>query len=142
MFNLRTTLVGAVLLAAPILSPAQPAAYTPVTDARLKNPEPGNWLHYRGNYQGWGYSPLAKINTGNVSKLQLAWSFATGQVEGHQSPPFVNNGYMFVTTPGTRRPPVAEDGQDREERLDTGQLAGDAGRGVHRLRSIPRSRVR
>ncbi len=102
MKHLRLSLFCAALIAAPIVSTAQPAEYTPVTDARLKNPEPGNWLHYRGNYQGWGYSPLAKINTGNVSKLKLAWSFSTGQVEGHQAPPFVNNGYMFVTTPGAQ----------------------------------------
>lgn len=102
MTNLRLSLFCAALLTAPVVTIAQPAEYTPVTDARLKNPEPGNWLHYRGNYQGWGYSPLTKINTGNVGKLQLAWSFATGQVEGHQSPPFVNNGYMFVTTPGAQ----------------------------------------
>ena len=93
----------AALMVAPAISNAQKLpAYSPVTDARLRNPEPGNWLHYRGNYQGWGYSSLAKINTGNVGKLQLAWSFTTGQVEGHQAPPFVNNGYMFVTTPGAQ----------------------------------------
>jgi alcohol dehydrogenase (cytochrome c) len=77
-------------------------AYTPVTDARLANPESGNWLHYRGNYGGWGYSPLDKINAGNVGKLELAWSLSTGQIEGHQSPPIVNNGYMYVTTPGAQ----------------------------------------
>jgi alcohol dehydrogenase (cytochrome c) len=77
-------------------------AYTPVTDARLSNPEPGNWLQYRGNYGGWGYSPLDKINDKNVGKLKLAWSLSTGQVEGHQSPPIVNNGYMYVTTPGAQ----------------------------------------
>jgi len=81
---------------------AAPATYSPVTDARLQKPEPGNWLMYRGNYNGWGYSPLDKINAGNVGKLQLAWSFSTGQVDGHQSPPIVNNGYMFVTTPGAQ----------------------------------------
>ena len=77
-------------------------AYPPVTDSRLANPEPGNWLHYRGNYAGWGYSPLEKINSRNVGKLKLAWSMATGQTEGHQSPPIVNNGYMYVTTPGAQ----------------------------------------
>jgi alcohol dehydrogenase (cytochrome c) len=102
MNRFRLALVCAALLASPVVAMADGPDYTPVTDARLKNPEPGNWLHYRGNYQGWGYSPLAKINTGNVGKLQLAWSFSTGQVEGHQSPPFVNNGYMFVTTPGAQ----------------------------------------
>jgi alcohol dehydrogenase (cytochrome c) len=77
-------------------------AYSPVTDTRLSNPEPGNWLQYRGNYAGWGYSPLEKINSRNVGKLKLAWSMSTGQTEGHQSPPIVNNGYMYVTTPGAQ----------------------------------------
>ena len=81
---------------------ALPADYAPVTDARLKNPEPSNWLQYRGNYGGWGYSPLDKINQNNVGKLQLAWALSTGQTEGHQAPPIVNNGYMFVTTPGAQ----------------------------------------
>ncbi len=73
--------------------------YSAVTDQRLQNPEPRNWLNYRGNYAGWGYSPLEKINEKNVSKLQLAWSYSTGVQEGHQSPPIVNDGYMFITTP-------------------------------------------
>ncbi len=76
--------------------------YAPVTDARLQNPEPKNWLMYRGNYSGWGYSPLEKINTGNVKNLKLAWSSATGVTEGHQAPPIVNNGYMYVTTPNAQ----------------------------------------
>jgi len=33
---------------------ANAQTYTPVTDARLLNPEPGNWLMWRGNYQSWG----------------------------------------------------------------------------------------
>ena len=73
--------------------------YTPVTDQRLLNPEPQNWLMYRGNYAGWGYSALDQINPKNVKKLMPLWSFSTGVVEGHQSPPIVNNGVMFITTP-------------------------------------------
>ena len=85
-----------------IAAHAAPAIYTPVTDERLRNPEPANWLQYRGNYEGWGYSPLDKITSRNVGKLTLGWAFATGQTEGHQSPPIVNNGYMYVTTPGAQ----------------------------------------
>ena len=81
---------------------AAPSDYSPVTDARLKNPEPSNWLQYRGNYAGWGYSPLDKINVKNVGRLELAWALTTGQTEGHQAPPIVNNGYMYVTTPGAQ----------------------------------------
>jgi alcohol dehydrogenase (cytochrome c) len=53
-------------------------------------------------YDGWGYSPLAQITPANIGRLQLVWSFATGQVEGHQAPPIVNNGVMFVATPGNQ----------------------------------------
>ena len=34
--------------------------YSPVTDARLQNPEPGNWMLYRRTYDGQGYSPLTR----------------------------------------------------------------------------------
>ena len=78
---------------------ATAADYAPVTDERLKNPEPENWLSWRGNYQGWGYSPLDQINAANVKDLVPVWSYATGLAEGHQAPPIVNNGVMFVSTP-------------------------------------------
>ena len=79
--------------------PADKVDYKPVTDQRLANPEPENWLQYRGNYQSWGYSPLDQITAKNVTKLVPAWSLSTGVSEGHQAPPIVNNGVMFVTTP-------------------------------------------
>jgi|TARA_Y100000294_G_C8556617_1_gene337423 alcohol dehydrogenase (cytochrome c) len=73
--------------------------YPPVTDERLRNPEPENWLMYRGTYNGHGYSELNQINSRNVDRLKPLWAFSTGLREGHQSPPVVNNGYMFITTP-------------------------------------------
>ena len=75
------------------------AEYSPVTDERLLSPEPENWLMYRGTYDSQGYSPLDQINTENVAGLKPVWSFSTGMREGHQAPPVVNNGAMFVTTP-------------------------------------------
>jgi alcohol dehydrogenase (cytochrome c) len=76
-----------------------PKAYSPVTDARLTSPEAGNWLMYRRTYDSWGYSPLERINTRNVGTLVPVWSASTGTTEGHQSPPIVNDGVMFITTP-------------------------------------------
>ncbi len=73
--------------------------YNPVTDARLKNPEARNWLTWRGNYEGWGHSTLDQINDGNVKNLVPVWSYSTGVTEGHQAPPMVNDGMMFVSTP-------------------------------------------
>ena len=99
MRHTKMQLFGALLLA-PVMALAMD--YTPVTDARLKNPEPANWLMYRGNYAGWGYSPLKQVTDKNAKNLTVAWSFTTGLQEGHQSPPIVNNGYMYVTTPGSQ----------------------------------------
>jgi alcohol dehydrogenase (cytochrome c) len=99
MKNLLAGSSLAVLLMAGVAGYAHGADYTPVTDARLANPEPANWLMTRGNYQGWSYSALDKINTGNVKGLVPVWSFSTGVTSGHESPPIVNNGVMFVSTP-------------------------------------------
>ena len=77
----------------------QAAEYAPVTDERLTNPAPENWLMYRRTYDSQGFSPLAEIDTENVARLRPAWTFATGMREGHQAPPVVNNGAMFITTP-------------------------------------------
>jgi alcohol dehydrogenase (cytochrome c) len=94
----------ASLLASTCLIPLSAGAgpienYSPVTADRLKNPEPGNWMLYRRTYDGQGYSPLDQINTTNVGNLVPAWTFSTGVVEGHEAPPIVNNGVMFVATP-------------------------------------------
>jgi alcohol dehydrogenase (cytochrome c) len=74
-------------------------SYAPVTDQRLVNPEPENWLMYRRTYDGWGYSPLEQVTPANAATLVPVWTFSTGVAEGHQAPPIVNNGVMFVSTP-------------------------------------------
>lgn len=86
----------------------QPPSVTPienyarVTAERLKQPEPGNWLMTRGRYEGWGYSPLNTITKENVGRLMPVWVASTGQVGGHEAPPLVNNGVMFVSTPNNQ----------------------------------------
>jgi alcohol dehydrogenase (cytochrome c) len=87
------------------ITPPVPAilqSYKPVTADRLKKPEDGDWLMARRTYDGWGYSPLEQITRGNVTRLQPVWSFSTGVTSGHQAPPIVNNGVMFVATPGNQ----------------------------------------
>jgi len=75
-------------------------SYNSITDDRLINPEDSNWLSYRGTLDGWGYSALDEINERNVDELEPVWSFSTGVLGGHESPPIVNDGVMFITTPG------------------------------------------
>jgi len=78
------------------------AGYRAVTAERLLNPEPENWLLYRRTYDGMGFSPLDQISTANVADLRPAWTFSTGITEGHQAPPIVNDGVMFIATPGAQ----------------------------------------
>ena len=99
MRTLLLTLATLALLLASTTHAAEPMPYSPVTAERLTHPEPGNWLMYRRTYDSWGYSPLKQIDTSNVAQLKPLWSFSTGVEEGHQSPPIVNDGVMFITTP-------------------------------------------
>ena len=117
---MRRPLVFVTLLSATVTAqqapppPAPPAAalsapmpsvlqrYTPVDAERLKHPADGDWLMVRRTYDGWGYSPLGDITPGNIARLQPVWSFSTGVVNGHEAPPIVNNGVMFVATPSNQ----------------------------------------
>jgi alcohol dehydrogenase (cytochrome c) len=99
MRNLLAYSSLAALLLAGGATAAYAADYSPVTDARLANPEPQNWLMTRGNYQGWSYSTLNQINTSNVKNLVPVWTMSTDVDSGHEAPPIVNNGVMFVATP-------------------------------------------
>ena len=73
--------------------------FSPPSDAELADPPAGDWLHWRGNPGSWGYSPLSQIDTGNVGRLQLAWSW--GMEDGRsQQAPLVRNGVLFLSNPG------------------------------------------
>ena len=95
----RTLMTLGVILAAGALGAQESRSYSPVTDARLESPEARNWLMYLREYSSWSYSPLNRINTRNVADLAPVWTMSTGTAEGHQAPPIVNDGVMFVTTP-------------------------------------------
>ncbi len=85
--------------APPLQAPGSAIDYRPVTAERLANPDDGDWLMIRRTYDGWGYSPLDQITTDNVSRLRPVWTFGTGETSGHEAPPVVNDGIMFVSTP-------------------------------------------
>ena len=90
---------------APASERPQPAVlknYQPVTAERLKNPDARDWLMIRRTYDGWGYSPLDKITTANVSRLKPVWVFSTAEPRVHQAAPIVNGGVMFVTSPNNQ----------------------------------------
>ena len=75
------------------------AEYSPVTQERLDAADPSDWLLPKGNYQGWMYSALKQVTKENVAQLKPVWVYSTGLDSGHQAPPMVNDGVMFVSTP-------------------------------------------
>ena len=60
---------------------------------------PANWAMPRLNDAATAYSTLKQINTGNVGKLQVAWTFSTGVLRGHEGAPLVIGNVMYVHTP-------------------------------------------
>ena len=57
-----------------------------------------NWVTHGRTYSEQRYSPLDKINTGNVSQLGLAWSFELSTNRGVETTPIVVDGVMYVTS--------------------------------------------
>ena len=73
--------------------------FVPVTDEMLRNPDPGDWLMFRGNYRGWSYSPLKEVTAQNVADLELAWVWAMSEGGANQSHPLVHNGILYLLNP-------------------------------------------
>jgi alcohol dehydrogenase (cytochrome c) len=69
--------------------------FTPVSDAAVTNPPPGDWLTWRRSYDAHGFSPLDDIDVGNAPDLTLAWSW-TMPAGSNENVPLVRDGTMFV----------------------------------------------
>ena len=79
----------------------QPAHKTAnVNAARLTSAdnEPGNWMSQGRTYSEQRFSPLDKVNTGNVGSLGLAWSFELSTNRAVEATPIVVDGVMYVTS--------------------------------------------
>jgi PQQ-dependent dehydrogenase (methanol/ethanol family) len=62
------------------------------------NPPPGDWPTYGGNVNANRYSKLQQINTGNVSQLQLQWTYQL-PYSPLETTPLAVDGQLFVTAP-------------------------------------------
>jgi lanthanide-dependent methanol dehydrogenase len=60
---------------------------------------PADFAMPRLNDAATAYSPLKQINAGNVGKLQVAWTFSTGVLRGHEGAPLVIGNVMYFSTP-------------------------------------------
>jgi PQQ-dependent dehydrogenase (methanol/ethanol family) len=82
----------------PASAKALGGSFTPADPAELQKDD-GQWVMPAKNYSSTRYSGLDEINTGNVSKLGVSWTFSTGMVVGHEAAPLVVGATMFVVTP-------------------------------------------
>ena len=60
---------------------------------------PNDWVIQTGDYANTRYSKLNQINRDNVGDLQVAWTFSTGVLRGHEGSPLVVGDIMYVHTP-------------------------------------------
>jgi lanthanide-dependent methanol dehydrogenase len=58
----------------------------------------GQWVMAPKNYASTRFSGLDEITTATWH-LQLAWSFSTGVLRGHEAAPLVVGDTMYVVTP-------------------------------------------
>jgi len=74
--------------------------FVPVTDAMLRNPDPGDWLMIRRDYHASNFSPLNQITQNNVKDLRLQWVWAMNEGGTNQPAPIVHNGIIYLNNPG------------------------------------------
>src|SRR2546430_8976531 len=60
---------------------------------------PKDWVMPTGNYASTRYSKLDQITAANVGKLQVAWTFSTGVLRGHEGGPLIIGNTMYVHAP-------------------------------------------
>src|SRR6188768_3518980 len=60
---------------------------------------PKDWVMPAGNYANQRYSQLKQITADNVGKLQVAWTFSTGVLRGHEGGPLIIGDVMYVHGP-------------------------------------------
>jgi PQQ-dependent dehydrogenase (methanol/ethanol family) len=117
---------------------------------RILNPKPGDWLSYNGKLNGNRYSELKQINSTNVNKLGLKWTFSIPlwsqflpdtpyyrenmRYFGLETVPIVADGIMYVTGPNQAFALDARTGQQiwHYSRPRTAGLVSDASLGTNR----------
>ena len=88
--------MGTVISAAALLAAGPLYAQS---DLGKMSQNSNDWVMPAKDYANTRYSTLKQINTGNVGKLQVAWTFSTGVLRGHEGGPLVIGDVMYVHAP-------------------------------------------
>ena len=97
----RVMLLAGVMLSALAVAGAPAQAQTAPASgdlAQMQN-NPNDWVTPARTFDGQRYSPLDQITAANVGKLQVAWTFSTGVLRGHEGAPLVIGDVMYIVTP-------------------------------------------
>lgn len=78
------------------LAVAAPSAALANADLAKLMAVPGNWAAPAGNFSNHRHTKLTQINKSNVNKLQVAWTFSTGVLRGHEGGPLVIGDTLYV----------------------------------------------
>ena len=93
---MRKFLTGTMLSTAAVI--AAGSAYA--NDELIKlSQDAKQWAMPTGNYANTRHSTLKQITADNVGKLQVAWTFSTGVLRGHEGGPLVIGDVMYLHGP-------------------------------------------
>ena len=83
-------------LAVPLALVAMTGIAQANSDVEKNIANPANWAMQAGDMYNQRYSKLNQINAGNVGKMQVAWTFSTGVLRGHEGSPLVIGDMMYL----------------------------------------------
>jgi len=104
----RISIIGAAVL---LFAACQSAAVPEKSLTTSGKGVTSEWPYYGSDAGGQRFSPLVQINRDNVSQLQVAWTYHTGDVSdggknrsksGFENTPIVVDGRMYISTPFCR----------------------------------------
>src|SRR5258707_3352448 len=93
---MRKFLIGTALSTAAVMA----AGSVYANDELIKlSQDAKQWAMPTGNYANTRHSTLKQITADNVGKLQVAWTFSTGVLRGHEGAPLVIGDMMYLHGP-------------------------------------------
>jgi quinoprotein glucose dehydrogenase len=77
-----------------------------LSSAALRAQSPGEWTAYGHDALGTRFSPLTQITRDNVTRLEVAWTYRTGEVDANtrqptklEATPLMVDGTLYLSTP-------------------------------------------
>ena len=102
---------------------------------QILHPTRGEWPTYNGSLSANRHSALTQIDTQNVSRLKLEWTYTLPLV-GLQTTPLVSEGVMYVSGPNRVCALDSRTGREiwcySRPRNTGGTIPGDAAKGANR----------